>query len=270
MGEVIAINDKNDYICSMLNALKNMVDDLTPKNCAVCGKMVVGHCRVDKWGQLFHNECEFMPCLNCGRATSLNDTHLPYNRHVCSHCIDKVVRKDAHIQWVYDRVQEIFGHNFLSLPGRIPVEIVSPDQMLKLHNSRDTSRIPSGLTRSGGAGFFGAKMHHKVYMLDYQHKVVFGGVLAHELLHVWQNEHHTVLPPNYCEGFCNLGTYLFYGYLDNELSRVHMEQMMNNPDPIYGDGFREVKQIFETEGGKNLENTIKILQERSKRRRSIF
>lgn len=48
-----------------------MVDDLTPKNCAVCGKMVVGHCRVDKWGQLFHNECEFMPCLNCGRATSL-------------------------------------------------------------------------------------------------------------------------------------------------------------------------------------------------------
>ena len=254
----------------MLDGLKNIIGELTPKNCAVCGKLVVGSCRVDQWGQLFHNECEFRPCINCGRVTSNSDTHLPHNRHVCSRCIDKVVRKDAHVQWVYDRVQEIFEKNFLRLPGRIPVEIVTPERILQLSRNDYGGRFPSGLTVSGGIGLFGAKMNHKVYMLDYQHKVLFGGVLAHELLHVWQNEHRTSLPQNYCEGFCNLGTYLFYGCLDNELSKIHMEQMMKNPDPIYGDGFREVKQIFETEGGRNLEKTIQILQAKAKRSRKIF
>ena len=46
--------------------------------------------------------------------------------------------------------------------------------------------------------------------------------------------------------------------------------MMKNPDPIYGDGFREVKQIFETEGGRNLEKTIQILQAKAKRSRKIL
>ncbi|MBQ6583853.1 MAG: hypothetical protein IIX42_01720 [Alistipes sp.] len=254
----------------MLKSVNGILDQFKLRNCAVCGKPVVGQCRVDKWGQLFHNECEFRPCINCGRVVSLNDTLLPYNRQVCSHCIDKVVRTDAHIEWVYDRVQDIFNNNFLSLPGRVPVEIVSADKMLSLYSQRGMSQIPSGLTRSGGSGFFGAKMTHKVYMLDYLHKIVFGGVLAHELLHVWQNEHHTTLPPAYSEGFCNLGTYLFYNFLDNELSRIHIEQMMKSPDPIYGEGFREVKHIFETEGGRNLEKTIEILQAKSKRRKSIF
>lgn len=254
----------------MLDALKNKMKGLTPQNCAVCGQPVVGRCRVDEWGQYFHEECEFKPCINCGRVVAMGDLHLPHNRQVCSHCIDKVVQKDAHVQWVYDRVQEIFEKNFLSLPGRVPVEVVDPDRIVKLSRNNYGGRYPSGLTVSGGIGLFGAKMNHKVYMLDYQHKVVFGGVLAHELLHVWQNEHRVSLPPKYCEGFCNLGTYLFYSYLDNELSKKRAEKMMQEPDPIYGDGFREVKQIFETEGGRNLEKTIQILQTKAKQSKRIF
>ena len=254
----------------MLNALKNLKDQFSPTLCAVCGKPVIGRCRVDQWGQYFHEDCEFKPCINCGRVVPLNDLHLPHNRQVCSHCIDKVVRKDTHIQWVYDRVQEIFAKNFLSLPGRIPVEIVTPEHILKLSRKNYGGRFPSGLTVSGGVGFFGAKMHHNVYMLDYQHKVVFGGVLAHELLHVWQNEHRVSLPPKFSEGFCNLGTYLFYTYLNNELSTMLAERMMKDPDPIYGEGFREVKQIFETEGENNLEKTIEILQRRANSSKSIF
>ena len=95
-------------------------------------------------------------------------------------------------------------------------------------------------------------------------------MLAHELLHVWQNEHRVSLPPKFSEGFCNLGTYLFYTYLNNELSTMLAERMMKDPDPIYGEGFREVKQIFETEGENNLEKTIEILQRRANSSKSIF
>lgn len=39
---------------------------------------------------------------------------------------------------------------------------------------------------------------------------------------------------------------------------------------IDGEGFREVKQIFETEGENNLEKTIEILQRRANSSKSIF
>ena len=245
---------------AMIKPLDTDHSHLGPQPCAVCGKLVTGYCRVDSWGQFYHSEHEFKPCVNCGRIVSLNDTYLPHNRQVCSHCIDKVVRSDAHIAWVYERVQDIFERNFLALPAKIDVEIVNSTRMEELARKSNLSQLPTGLTFSQGVGFFGSSMQHKVYMLDYLHKVVFGGVLAHELLHVWQNEHRIKLSPPHCEGFCNLGTYLFYTYLNNELSVKLADALMNNPDPIYGDGLREVKRIFETQGGRNLERTIKLLR----------
>lgn len=244
----------------MFDAIKNMMSDLTPKRCAVCDKVLVGRYRVDFWGQGFCEE-HGIECLchNCMRVTRPTDIHLPDGRHICAHCKDKVVVKDAHIEWVYSRLLEIFKNNFLTLPAKISIEIVPLAKMAQLsHAPQD--RVPMGLTQSGGSGLFMAPMHHKIYMRDYLHKVVFGGVLAHELLHVWQNEHHIKLPQPYCEGFCNMGTYLFYSYLNNELSEKLVENMMRNPDPIYGDGFRTVKQIFETRGSRNLEKTMEILK----------
>ena len=244
----------------MLKGVQSLINGLTPDRCVICDKPLLGSCRVDKWGQKVCVDHELLFCTCCGRITRPADVHLPDGRNVCSFCIGRTVRKPEHIEWVYSRVQDIFERNFLTLPGKIPEEIVTSEQMLS-HYSKPThtGTVPSGLTVSGGVALFGMPMKHKVYMLDYQHKVLFGGVLAHELLHVWQNEHRIKLPPHYSEGFCNLGSYLFYKYIDNELSQQHAQWMLENPDPIYGDGFRQVKAIFESEGGRNLEKTIEIL-----------
>lgn len=244
----------------MLDKIQSLIKGVAPERCVICGKPLVGTYRVDKWGQRACVEHNVVPCSSCGRMSRPEDTHLPDGRTVCSFCIGKTVRKAEHIEWVYSRVVEIFERNFLTLPGKIPVEIVDAQRMLSLYNNPALGgAIPSGLTVSGGSGFFGSKMNHKVYMIDNLHKVIFGGVLAHELLHVWQNDHHIKLPNALCEGFCNLGTYLFYTYLDNELSQKHAELMLANPDPIYGEGFRQVKAVFEDEGCRNLEKTVEIL-----------
>ena len=249
----------------MMNKLQSLLGGSAPERCAICDKPLVGSCRMDKWGQKACIEHDFLPCSNCGRMTRPDDIHLPDGRHVCSFCKGKIVRKPEHVEWVYQRVLEIFEQNILSLPGKIPVEVVTTEQMLTYYRNPNSGVVPSGLTTSGGAGIFGAKLHHKVYMLDNQHKVLFGGVLAHELLHVWQNEHHIKLPPQHCEGFCNLGSLLFYNYIDNELSQRLAEWLLASPDPIYGEGLRQVKAIFESEGGHNLEKTAEILVEKNRR-----
>ena len=244
----------------MIGAIKSMVNGAMQPRCVVCDKPLIGRYKLDLWGQSFCEEhgVECL-CQNCMRATRPTDLQLPDGRRICEHCKDKVVVKAAHIEWVYSRLLEIFKKNFLTLPEKISIEIISPMQMSQMaHLPKE--HTPMGLTQSGGAGFFLSSMQHKIYMRDYLHKVVFGGVLAHELLHVWQNEHRITLPQQYCEGFCNLGTYLFYSYLKNELSEKLMYNMMRSPDPIYGDGFRAVKEIFETQGSHNLEKTMEILK----------
>ena len=244
-----------------------MLNNFAPERCVLCDKILYGRCRVDAWGRKFCMEHSVDLCSNCGRITGVNDLHLADGRHICNDCIDKVVRKPEHVEWVYVRIRDIFAKNFLALPDKIPIEVVTATKMAELAAKRlgDASRLPFGLASSGGSGIFGTKMNHQVYMLDYQHKVNFGGVLAHELLHIWQSEHHIKLQSRYAEGFCNLGTYLFYNFINTDYTEKLIQSMMANPDPIYGDGFREVKSIFESAGCNNLEKTIEILVQKDRR-----
>ena len=243
----------------IISTIKDILKPLKPQICVVCGGLIMGGCYKDKWGQLFHAHHQVNLCASCGRVVAKDDTHLPYNRYVCSHCVRAVVRTSEHVKWVYDRVQMIFKSRGLELPANVPVEIKDAAEIAKLRGDNVIDVNNLGLTQSGGVGLFGVKLNHKVYMLDHLHKVIFGGTLAHELLHVWQNEHHIKLPSFYCEGFCNLGTYLLYRSIENEMTAVLVDNMMNDDDPIYGDGFRAVKAIYEGEGQKNLKKTLELL-----------
>lgn len=249
----------------MLNKIKSAFTNVMPHKCAICEEYISDAYRMDKWGQRIHASHDVQMCCSCQRFVLPSDQHLPFNRHICSHCIGKVVRKPEHVKWVYDRIQVIFHNKGLDLPENIPVDVVDAARIAQVAKDHTINPNRLGLTVSARTGgLFGIKMSHRVYMIDYQHKVIFGGTLAHELLHVWQNEHNITLPPKFCEGFCNLGTYLLYTSLNNEMTQVLIDGMMKNPDPIYGEGFREVKRIFEQEAGCNLPRTMEILKSRTR------
>lgn len=249
----------------MLNKIKNTITNALPHKCAICGEFIFDAYRMNKWGQYIHAHHDVQICCSCERFVMPTDQHLPYGRHLCSHCQGKVVRTPEHVKWVYDRIQVIFKDKGLELPANIPVDVVDAAQIAKTANDHTINPFRLGLTCSSvTGGIFGFKMSHHVYVIDNLHKVIFGGTLAHELLHVWQNEHRISLPANYCEGFCNLGSYLLYASLDNEMTRVLIDSMMENPDPIYGEGFREVKRVFEQEAAYDLTRTINLLQSRSR------
>ena len=89
-------------------------------------------------------------------------------------------------------------------------------------------------------------------------KIQFAGVLAHELLHVWQNEKGISLPPPLTEGFCNLGSYVVYKSIGNELAIRMIKNLENDPSPVYGDGFRKVFEVYKREG--DLNKTMKCIK----------
>ena len=73
----------------------------------------------------------------------------------------------------------------------------------------------------------------------------YKGTLAHECTHVWLNQRNSPLkrhPRKEIEGFCNLVAYKVLMFDTSEDAAVVRQCMLNNPDPIYGEGFRLMKQ----------------------------
>jgi len=79
--------------------------------------------------------------------------------------------------------------------------------------------------------------------------VLFQGVTAHELGHVWLIVHGIQGLPSWAEeGFCEYLSYRYYYDLNTPESRYHAVSIENNADPVYGEGFRRVRALADALG----------------------
>lgn len=74
--------------------------------------------------------------------------------------------------------------------------------------------------------------------------VRFQGVAAHELGHVWLIVHRISVPAGLEEGFCELLAHRFYCDLGTEEARRLAREIETNPDPVYGGGFRRLRELL--------------------------
>lgn len=89
-----------------------------------------------------------------------------------------------------------------------------------------------------------ANANHQINSLRQLTPSEFGEVLAHEMLHCWMFERNIYPPLELCEGFCELGAFLFMQRINRPNALFRAQCIMNNPDPVYGDGFRMVYQSY--------------------------
>ena len=75
-------------------------------------------------------------------------------------------------------------------------------------------------------------------------KVQFAGILAHELIHLWVDIKNLKLSRNFEEGLCNLGSWMVYTSANTPLSKILIQNLYDNPDPVYGDGFRSIMSLY--------------------------
>lgn len=145
------------------------------------------------------------------------------------------VKGTKDISECYEFVQSVFRkHKIKNLP-HIPVRVVNRHEMTKLAGS--LSVVGLAYTQEWGDG----TLVHEIKIVENLPRLDFTQVLAHEILHTWIKQNNVSISKTEEEGLCNYASYLVLLEVDNEYSRRLINDMMSNPDPIYGGGFRKVK-----------------------------
>src|SRR5205085_12660892 len=91
---------------------------------------------------------------------------------------------------------------------------------------------------------------------------LFQGVTIHELGHVWLVVQGIKSLPLWAEeGFCELLSYRFYSELATDESRYRAQGIENNPDRVYGDGFRRVRALADAMGFKRFVETLRTTKQ---------
>lgn len=179
-------------------------------------------------------------------------------RYLCPSCKAQVVSQPDQIAKIKKLVLSRLIDEGVSYQDRklesVSIDIVSVREMARLKHTQPNV-MDKGLTvtrveTSIGGMLFGRKpqMMHHVYILDNLIKIEFAGTLAHEFMHIWQNENQINLAPPQCEGLCNLGSWLAYNTIASAKTPYFRKALQENPDPVYGDGFRDVYAKYKQVG----------------------
>ena len=199
-------------------------------------------------------------CTSCGVFTTNSPLH--DGRCLCNNCKSSVISTRSEISASLTYVKNLLvsvGFDFGTCNvDNIPIEIASARRMAEIQNT-SISTNNKGVTHTEiqmrGTSKSDMKIvghTHKVYMLSDQPRLEFLGTLAHELLHVWQNEHDIKLSPMKCEGLCNMGSYLIYSIENTPIAQHYIKNLKESPDPIYGNGFRYVFAQYEMSGWREI------------------
>jgi hypothetical protein len=86
---------------------------------------------------------------------------------------------------------------------------------------------------------------------------LFKSVLAHEMLHVWLNENKVKITDKETEGFCNLGFLLVIENEGSAFSKVLQKNLDQDPDEVYGEGFRLMKARLDKLGWPGMISHVK-------------
>ena len=231
-----------------------------PVRCVICGQYIlIGRYALDSWNQAAHDFHKISFCFSCGRIIVKNGLVLPDSRQLCEICQPSVVKTPLQIEWVDKRVRAILTSvSITDIPQDIQIEIVDPYQFMRIKGNNKIDLNQHGLAISKKITSKGVpKNEHKVYILDHLPKIAFAGVLAHELLHIWQNDKGINPPSDICEGFCDLGSYAVYSAINNQLALHFIEQLEKSDNPVYGEGYRKVKRYLDQNGWQALIAKIK-------------
>lgn len=249
-------DERGRYHTECYRTLHNLV-------CSLCQGAIEGSYLYDGWGQKAHPEHDQHPtgqCHVCARlmspAATTGSKVLSDGRLLCSFCHSAEIHDFRQIQAAkLDVIAQMQAVGFDYIPDYIQVKLDEDQQLVNQRLRASATGNIHGYTRTAQRNIpgYGLILEHGIHVLSGLPKVAFKGVLAHELLHVWINERPLKhLSHEQVEGFCNLGSALIcQNALKNEgdeLARVLLQRMDEDPDPAYGHGYRAMAWRLEQMG----------------------
>ena len=257
MGKFIKSSHKNIFLlilCSIV--LASQINNY----CSVCLKQLNKSYLIDAWGNKFHDfhEKDGHYCNSCSRLISEGITHGGYktidDRYICSLCYPNLIYDINSIEISrINVIRQLEKVGFKGLPNNIPIVLLNKSELLKIsknayhRNLKGFTKIKKNIN---------TKDNYTIYILDNLHQIEFEAVLAHEYLHVWQNDLNIRLTNTDSEGLCNLASSLIYDNYNNQFSKI-LKTTLENDQTIYGQGYRNIENIKNELGWNRLIERIK-------------
>jgi LIM domain/Protein DA1 len=233
--------------------------------CVYCNAPLTEAYLVDHWGNKFckKHQQEYPTCEFCGRlippAQQEHSAGKP-NSVRCPICRARAIETSEQARSLFAAVKRWVGSQGLTY-NNLPLSLRLCDRnfLAQFAHTRSQPHM-LGVTMSTTHTLNGRETRTDidgVAVLQGLPTPLFEGIVIHELGHVWLIAHTIYELPQWAEeGFCELLTYRYYTQLNTPESLYHAGSIENNPDPVYGEGFRRVRAIADRVGFPRLVETL--------------
>lgn len=225
--------------------------------CDICDKPFEGAYKIDFWGVKFHAEhqSEYLTCDYCKRIICQNTTGggVTYDdgRNICNLCHSQRIDDPRVVRTIVDQTLVILLRYGIEVDmSDVPVRLTDMDGLVRLSgNIPNPKEKGICLYEINTLGKRVVNRKNEIYILSGMPLLSFESVLAHEMMHVWMNLNCAKrLDPGLCEGTANFASYIVLSQYSNKMSQFLIDNMRNDPDTIYGDGFRIVERQVDRHG----------------------
>lgn len=206
-----------------------------PHKCFLCGKPIVDAYYIDWYGHkvcINHNQ-PIPRCVSCGQYCDQTAVKIGTGALFCSYCQKhKMDKRDC--SHIIEFVRKIYDKSPIGCITNWHLKVVDASMLYRMTGDVNVR----GLAQAYGDDY-------TIFVFRHLSKVQFANVLAHEMLHIWQYNRNLKANSVLTEGFCNLGSYVVMKAINNVESNATIDRMIHSQDPIYGEGFRLMKSLFE-------------------------
>jgi len=233
--------------------------------CDICNRLLTGGL-IDAWGNKMcgsHLNTDVEHCSSCSAFTRREHT-LADGRVLCKRCFGVAIKPEDSIENIKILVVDsLYNVGFCDLPVKdISFEVVTAQRLAEVRKEPANTQVKgftySTINTTSTLGVVTTRKYkHHIYMLTHLTKEEFAGTLAHELLHVWLFQNDVKMSDKMVEGFCNMGAHLIYSSISDDYAKMRVKSLQENPDPTYGDGFREMFEHFKRLGWAELIKNVK-------------
>jgi hypothetical protein len=161
------------------------------------------------------------------------ETVLPDGRSRCARCSKWAVDHQSDVGSVVQLVRPLLHSYGVRLPNQVRVELVEPSEL-----RAGGGELVRGETVMEQDCLSGASRVRGIRVISGMPATQFGKVVAHEMGHGWLALCPGSRGPAAEEGICELVGSWWLRHRGGPLAAHYLEQMMRNPDQLYGDGYR--------------------------------
>jgi Protein DA1 len=183
-------------------------------------------------------------CVLCARPRSENSSGwLRFTGEAlrCPTCVQQAVETQEQARAHIPLVRRDMARIGIELSTRVAVRLRDPGS-LGFRTGANGIDVRLGVTRSERWIGSGSSVVMGIEIARGLTEVHFGAVLAHELGHAWLIQRGAGdLEPVLAEGTCELFAGAWLKQRSGSLARALRESMRTNPDPVYGTGYRLVR-----------------------------